>query len=95
MGTYDTFEFECKKCGYDENYPQTKLFRCEMDTYSIGNPLKFNNMKDFVLELKDGCWKCKSKLFVLVEKGKITDVVNDATPNIVEQAWGDYEIKEV
>ena len=97
MGVYDIFGINCPGCGVEDN-PQTKLFACELKFYKVGDELGsfpgvFYHPDDYVLELKNKCYNCKKPLFLIVEKGIIKKVVNEADPTVTEQNFGSYVLR--
>lgn len=85
MGMYDTFIFKeslyCPYCGTEHKEIQTKVFRCTLNFYNVGDIVKGADTEIVRQELyclSDKCWKNKRSInrygitfyfYIVIENG--------------------------
>ncbi len=89
MGMYDTVCIECINCGEKVNAQTKILGDCGLLNFEVGDKISNKEFYNCILELKDSCNKCHTKLNIKIGEGRIIKVTNE-NPDVVESSWGDY-----
>jgi len=74
MGMYDTFDFNCPKCGVETD-PQTKLGERCLDRWRLGDE---TTIDDGIYRLRDKCHECGTFATVVIENKIFIEVLKFA-----------------